>query len=216
MWGSAAATGTALEPQRADLWKVDLSDVVNGLNSQNAFGILGLPVVREIYPQLVQSVVLPDIKMKPEVIRRDSVPFQMPSWDEPLDAVKIVFLVDSSDNLNQSLVLSLVQTWQAVVRAGRGDRTLLYNAGVFPLDDNYQANYAFNLRISLLRGSLTTQAPNNVSSTQAWLEIDAEWILSAAWLASWKLSDLNYTESRLMTLEAVLYGEDLYQIGLTA
>ena len=41
--------------------------------------------------------------------------------------------------------------------------------------------------------------------------ISSEWMLSNAWLGGWKLSDLSYGESKLVTVDATIYAEDLFQ-----
>lgn len=270
LWGIAATDG-GLEPQRSDLWLVDLTNVVNGLNSnQGLFTRLELPNVPALAPQFVQSITLPELKMKPEVVRRDSVPFNMPSWDEPMDAVKITFLVETNSDPKQSLVISLLTAWQAIVRAGRGDRTDLYTEDTFsiPLNANYRYDYTFPIRVAQLRGGSTGLAPltdqqiaelnqsmanqsqqsvlqNQATSgaasppvpaatqlvsspgslilrrvqtvtrrpltQQPWLQVTSNWTLSNAWLASWKMSDLSYTESKLVTVDALIYVEDLFQ-----
>jgi len=276
LWGTTTEAG--FEPQRSDLWLVDLTELVAGLNKQQLFETLGLASVPVMYPQFVQSVTFPELKMKPEVFRRDSVPFNMPSWDEPLDAVKIVFLLDTNTNPNQSRVISVLQAWQAIVRAGRGDRSALYadNRSAIPLNANFRYDYAYSIRIAQLRGGeamqsgLTDQqvqqmnqamlnqyayssaqedalqaivegAPTNdvetavtyaqiahpgatVVSTrmssepsrpldrQPWLHVADCWLLKDCWLAGWKISDHSYAESKLVTVEATIYAEDLFQI----
>lgn len=152
LWG--ATTSGGLEPQRSDLWLVDLTELVNGLNKQGTFEALGLAAVPKFLPQFVQSVTFPELKMKAEAFRRDSIPFNMPSWDEPMDPVKITFLMDTWPNPNQSMVVSLMQAWQAIVRAGRGDRSSLYadDALAVPLNANFRYDYTFPIRIAQLRG----------------------------------------------------------------
>lgn len=272
LWG--ATTSKGLEPQRSDLWLVDLTELVNGLNKQGIFQKLGLAAVPVFYPQFVQSVTFPELKMKPEVYRRDSVPFNMPSWDEPLDPVKIVFLMDTDDNPNQSRVTSVLQAWQAIVRAGRGDRSSLYadDAVLINLNSSYRYDYTFPIRIAMLRGSFTTRSSLNAEqitqmnqqmenqasfqadfmdsiqsvfagaapgdfetasaltslatgrnvfsssevtqrplAQQPWLEVAANWRLQNAWLGGWKMSDLAYADSKLVTVDATIYAEDLYE-----
>ena len=270
LWGVTATH----EPQRGDLWLVDLTDLVNGLNKQKLFEKLKLAAVPKLLPQFVQSVTFPELKVKPEVYRRDSVPFNMPSWDEPLDAVKISFLVDTYENSNQSMVVSTMQAWQAIVRAGRGSREGLYNpsANWIPLNENYRYDYTFPIRIAQLRGGTTEQGQLSIAKVeqlnqsmvyrsqresdfqdklqglisagdvetavtylqvsnldakpnfqslekrplenQPWLSVSGNWILKDCWLAGWKLSDHSYSDSKLATLEATIYAEDLYQFPI--
>lgn len=275
LWGATTVAG--LEPQRSDLWLVDLTQLVKGLKDQKLFERLGLADVPTFFPQFVQSITLPELKMKPEVYRRDSIPFNMPSWDEPLDAVKITFILDTYTNPNQSYVTSILQAWQAIVRAGRGDRSMLYTDSnlVIPLNANFRYDYTFSIRIAQLRGGeamtggltgeqiqqMNQQMVNNyvytaaqedalqatidgaptsdvetavtyaqmanpgaaiipIRSTseparpldrQPWLHVAGNWLLKDAWLAGWKMSDLNYNDSKLVTVDATIYAEDLYE-----
>lgn len=269
LWG--ATTDAGLEPQRSDLWLVDLTELVNGLNAQKIFQRLKLADVPQFFPQFVQSVTLPEQKMKAEQFRRDSVPYNMPSWDEPLDPVKIVFLMDTNNNPNQSRVTSVLQAWQAVCRAGRGDRSTLYVERDFaiPLNANLRYDYTFPIRVAQLRGgsavhgtltneqvqqmnqqianqsAFAAEFQDSLQSTfsgaasgdfetatalyggsgvytpqmveqrpldrQPWLQVTGNWKLSNCWLGGWKMSDLSYTDSKLMTVEATIYAEDLYE-----
>lgn len=271
LWGSTTTT-QGLEPQRSDLWIVDFTDVVKGLNAQNIFGKLGLTEVPAFFTQFVQSVTLPELKMKSEVFRRDSVPFQMPSWDEPIDAIKIVFLLDAYGDVNDSKVLAVLKAWQALVRAGRGSRSGLYANYFLPLNANFRYDYTFPVRVALLRGgsssvaSMTAEQKAQMNQqmidqskylegidelTQAqklfqrtfsspnalkWnafsfiksavksalnsrpmaevstLEIASEYRLKSVWLGGWKLGDLSYGESKLLTVDATLYAESFDEI----
>jgi len=47
-----------------------------------------------------------------------------------------------------------------------------------------------------------------------WLQISANWTLKDCWLGAWKMSDLSYVDSKLVTVEATIYAEDLYQTSL--
>ena len=159
LWGATTTAG--LEPQRSDLYLVDLTEVVKGLNAQKLFHAFGLPDVPKFFPQFVQSITLPELKLKPEPYRRDSVPFNMPSWDDPLDPVKMTFLLDTYENPNQSMVLAVLQAWQAIVRAGRGSRSANYNLGPgidwVALNSNFRYDYTFPIRVVQLRGSFAVK-----------------------------------------------------------
>ncbi len=240
LWGLSSDNGAGLEPQRADLWYVDMTEVVNGLNRQNIFNQLSLPAVNEMEPQLAQSVTIPEIRTKAEPIRRDSIPFPMPAWDDPLDAIKLVFLVDTYSNANSSKVLALLQAWQALVRAGRGNRSDLYGTASIQgqrtpqiyLNAEFQIDYAFPLRIVFLRGSLiTTDAISAEQSAvlsalssrwrvtssrpmtlKAALNIAADWRFKDVWLGGWKMSDVAYAETKLQTVDVTLYAASFDQV----
>jgi len=151
LWGiSSDDAANALEPQRADLWAVDFTTAVQSLNK------VARTQLSQIPPQLAQSVTLPEIRVKSDPVRRDSMGFQTSSWDDPLDPLKITFLMDSRENQGSAL-LRFLEVWMAVVRAGRGDRGFLYyntSQTYLLLDEDYRNDCQFNFIVKFLRGSM--------------------------------------------------------------
>lgn len=156
LWGKAGDSG-ALDPQRNDLFYVDFSQAVHGLAATpyasgwakwidlNALTI-------NILPQYVRSVTLPESRTKPEVVRRSSVPYNMPSWDDPLDPVKINFLVDTHSN-KAPVVLKFLDAWLSLIRAGRGERKTGYSGSPVLCDPTtYKVECRFGITIWMLRG----------------------------------------------------------------
>lgn len=201
-WGSAAAVGVnQLEPQRSDLWYVDFTNAILG-----AGDLLDVPSLLAVRKQLVQSVSLPETKIKVEPFRRDSLPYNMPSWDEPLEAVKMTFLLDTNTNA-VSTMQDFLRQWLELVRAGRGFRSTGYkpdNHGTPPilLDANYRSPYRYDCFLSFLRGSNNGET---FSDLEAWQTLK----LQQAYVTSFRISDLSYTNSALVTLEACFQVEAL-------
>lgn len=146
MWGKAEGA----DPQRADLWQVDLTSVVNGVSKALNRTVPTIPTY------FAASVNLPDLKVKAEPIMRDSRPYMMPSWDEPLDAVEIMFHMDDAGLTNtpesvvpQSLIYKTLDMWRRLVRAGRGP---LGSEREFRPLFNYTFEYAFPISLYLLKG----------------------------------------------------------------
>ncbi len=145
-WGVSGGA----DPQRADLWQVDLSSVIAGVRTSGAWCPESIP------PYFAASISLPELKVKSEVYRRDSRAYQMPGYDEPLDAVRISFHLDDATLatrdqtvVSQSMVYRVLDLWRRMVRAGRG------SMGAEPsivLDDNYRVDYAFPIYVYLMRG----------------------------------------------------------------
>ena len=89
--------GITLEAQRSDLWYVNFDSVVR------EFTAAGLFTADEVYGNFnggntqfyATSVSLPEQKINAEVVRRDSRPYHMPSWDEPVGQIKIDFVHES-------------------------------------------------------------------------------------------------------------------------
>lgn len=146
------------EPQRSDLWVVDFRSALSGIQE-----IIGaeLPPVRSYH---VQSVSLPALAVKADAVRRDSRSYQMPSFDEPLDAVRMVFVLDVQNDVDKgSHVYQFLDKWRRVVRAGRG---ALGTEPEITLDANYRINYAFNVYVILLAGGTLTGTTGSAAPSQ--------------------------------------------------
>lgn len=161
-WGSQGNTDN---PQRADLWIVDLNSVVFGLNTQiKANPNYGIDVLPDLPTYFAQSISLPELKVAAEVFKRDSVPYQMPVQDEPVGQTKITFIMDSPGAVSRSKIYQLLDTWRLFTRAGR---TTFGAENAIPLNDHYTVTHAFNIGVQLLRGAsqpFITQISNGVGN----------------------------------------------------
>ena len=219
LWGKQAETGMGLEPQRTDLWFLNVENA-----RQNVATAANIPL-SPVMPQYIRSVTMPELRTKADVYRRDSVPFQMPSWDDPLDAIKIVFLLDTHDQDDTSNVVQFLDAWLALTRAGRGSRFNGYNVnpGWMTLNSDYRVDCMFDIDIWLLRGaeavpkSLDTSAETgiNYSAIDEGASVEQDMVahtiytLESAWLGAYKISDLSYMDSVLVTVEATFYADNL-------
>ena len=201
VWGSASPNGQ--DAQRSDLWVVDLRQVIDGINSVLSNTFEQLEPVGSFY---AQSVALPTLQVKADQVRRDSRPYNMPTWDEPPGETRLTFILDARVNARHSRIYTLLDRWRMLVRAGRGQMGT--EAGV-NLDEHYRITYAFALPIKLLRGSV----PNVVIANIGWqpgndLELSGEYLLEKAWLSSFKMGDLSYEGSKTVMLEATIFAEN--------
>lgn len=256
LWGKQSDSGFGLEPQRNDLYMVDFNSAQKGVAVATK-----LPLAA-ILPQYVRSIALPEIRTKAEPTRRDSIPYNMPSWDDPLDAIKITFLLDTHAQDDRSDVIQFLDAWLALTRAGRGCRFDGYRPqlGYLLLNTDYGIDFAYNVNVYLLRGANATGVgyvdnsndtaqfdefiarSNNAyqnkraqdglvqegraddlpppvppeenllytppfNGTFQNLALHSTYVLRNAWLAAYKLSDLNYTESALVTVDATFYAD---------
>ena len=199
IWGSTGG----LEPQRSDLFYIDFSGAALGVST--AANI----VIHPIQPYYVKSITLPEMRTKAEPVRRDSVPFNMPSFDDPLDAVKVIFTLDTNDQYDESNVVNFLDAWLALTRAGRGGRAGgFYNTnGWLKLNSKYTVDFRFDVNVNLLRGSVIPSDNSGLPSSA--LVNHSTYRLLSAWLGSYKISDLSYADSVLMTVEATLYVDDV-------
>ena len=160
-WGQRSGA----EAQRSDLWVVNFDDALKGLNQSLLAGEVMTPGLALPYlpPKLsyyfAQNVILPDLKTRAEPIRRDSRAYPTPSWDEALEPITMTFILDaysagSNGTANRtpykSDIYQMLDSWRCLVRAGRGAMSSEY---AIRLNNDYRIEYAFDVRVLLLRGS---------------------------------------------------------------
>jgi hypothetical protein len=166
-WGSAGNTDN---PQRADLWVVDLQSVVRGLNAAIvANPTFDIAQLVELPLYFAQSIALPELKVTPAEFGRDSNPHQMPLNDEATGMVRIVFYMDSPGNQARSKVYQLLDTWRTFVRAGRPTFGSENGIPLYTTSDKvtYSTDHAFNISVQLLRGASKPEiidVVNNISN----------------------------------------------------
>jgi len=180
-WGRPTADSSlTLEPQRADLWMVDLGQVLNGVVGSGIYNYIGnmvdgVGITMRQYASMVSpfgkksttiryyvaSVSLPEQVVKPEEVVRDSRPYNVPGYDGPLGQTRMTFIHDISswneNDVRRSEIWALLTLWRALVRAGRGSFT---NDIVPLLDANFMANYAFPVSVKFLGGLSLKDAQN--------------------------------------------------------
>jgi len=219
LWGRQ---GQPIEPQRSDLWVVDFSQVITGLNQQIAANNYDLDKLAEkLEPFYATTVTLPPLVIKAEDVRRDSRPYKMPAFDDALGEIKVVFLFDTAIAATTSKVYKLLDTWRAFVRAGRGG--MGHETSIDQLNEHFRIDYAFDINLTLLRGSSNPQvnAPNPEEPTVAPvfttlegvsndLERTAIYSLENAWLSSFRITDLDYSRgNELVKVEATFYADNI-------
>lgn len=259
VWGKTGGPN----PQRSDLWQVELTDAISGINEALKWYARPWVNADDLPPYYIAAVTLPELKVRAEPVRRDSRAYNMPSWDEPLDAIKIVFIMDDGgvSRLNNDAKLSagiirLLSGWRALVRAGRGSVGLEKSAEmgdgsikVGGFNDNYQLSYQWPIYVNLCRGgriraassTRTASVPainqgyqstfdggaddvskvrNQMQVSSAGfqaqisdgMELSTVFRLENAWLSGYRVSDLNYEGSRVLTVEATFYADNLCQV----
>lgn len=141
-WGAQAGVGGE-EPQRADLWIVDLSSPLRGIATQMGVNLPAIP------SYFAQSISLPELRVKADQFRRDSRPYNMPSFDDPPDPVKINFILDAAESGVSSRIYQVLDAWRALVRAGRG---AMSKEPTVLLNNQYRIDFQFNISVMLLKG----------------------------------------------------------------
>lgn len=153
-WGAQAGLGGE-EPQRSDLWVVDMTSVLRGITAQLSIDLPPIPAY------FAQSISIPELRVKADAFRRDSRPYNMPTWDDPLDPVKITFILDAALPGYASRIYNVLDRWRSLVRAGRGSMS---KEAMPVLNNNYRIDFQFNITVMLLRGG---QAAINSALSQS-------------------------------------------------
>jgi hypothetical protein len=160
-WGSVGGP----DPQRADLWYVDFSSVIAGLNEQitgaDGNGVRTSFAADELLPEVeayyISSVSMPTLKVKAEEYRRDSRPYNMPGFDEAMTEIKVMFIMDTPVNVLTSKIHRFLEIWRAFVRAGR---LPMGQEGYVDLGDDLSVTFRYPTYITLLRGCSNPKISN--------------------------------------------------------
>jgi len=206
--------------QRTDLWQVDFTAVIQGLNQhittdlslpslpEGLSGSLSLPRLPEIPRFYPAAITLPELKIKAEHVRRDSRIYPMPSWDEPLESIKMVFLVDDGGAAHMSSIYAILDVWRTVVRAGRGavgaEREIYVNS-------RYQIAYGFPVYIYLAKGTDPPPSSQWDYNTIPGFQLSGIYRLENTWLSSFRINNLTYERSGVLTIDAVFYADNIFQ-----
>jgi hypothetical protein len=231
VWGSQGG----LNPQRADLWFVDFTQVLRGINAQlpntdNTMVVLPLatlvspfyvttalaPLGSRVEPYYVASVSLPSLGIKAEEIRRDSRPYMMPGFDDPLSEIKVVFILESPVSTKNSKIYQFLDTWRAFTRAGRG---AMGNEKTVTLNSRFTVVFRFPVSITLLRGNANpTIQTLAVANAQLPVSNDVEdcgvWQLENMWLSRFRATDLDYSKgNEIVRIEATFYADNIRDLN---
>jgi hypothetical protein len=132
-----------------------MTSVLRGITTQLSIDLPPIPAY------FAQSISIPELRVKADAFRRDSRPYNMPTWDDPLDPVKITFVLDAALPGYASRIYNVLDRWRSLVRAGRGSMS----KEVMPvLNNNYRIDFQFNITVMLLRGG---QAAINSALSQS-------------------------------------------------
>lgn len=172
LWGTTSALR---EPQRTDLWYVDLTNAISQINTAlRESGVSGGIDTGSWWPQYARSISLPAAMIKSEVYLQDNIPVQQPAEDEALGEIKISFVWDTTTQVNNSYITQLLQIWHDLVRAGRGARYQGYQGseGVYgdraswlELNEDFKLNCNFDVAVVLLRGGMQKKTSSTGAPT---------------------------------------------------
>lgn len=221
--------GKTVEAQRSDLWVVEFDGVVKEFRESSLFGS-GMEFYGINTSIYAQSVALPEQAVTADVVRRDSRPYNMPSWDSPLGAIRMTLIADIGNQKQgtgfTSEMVKLLTTWRAVVRAGRGGMS---TEDSFTLNAYYSTArekggfrspvHAFNIPIYLLKGpgtpgqelalDLTGDNAQTELDNNSELETSTKLLMMNAWLSSFQFGELSYATGQPLSITVQLFADDI-------
>ena len=165
-----------LEPQRSDLWQLDLSGVSQKINALLASGAVNLiaagahvvlPLPAYFY---AYKVVPPRLSIKAEEVYQGPRPYSYPGADEPCGDLRVDFIHDTGNdpnsNVYRSPIYTLLTAWRNLVRSGRGGMSI---ESVGELDPaTFKRDPRFDVILSFIKGAGTVGLSNsNFTSTLA-------------------------------------------------
>jgi len=242
--------GQTLDPQRVDLWQLNMKAAIQGLlelDAQSPYSPVSLlySVGSIVAPQTTQAVKesyiraltenaffyakaiqFPQLSVSSQPVLRDSRPYHLPDYDNPLDAITITFYHDIGrtirNDVRQSEVYRLLDQWRRVVRAGRGSMS---TESIYTLRSDFRLpQFRFDLTARFLTGLHYTGLPGTqdgemqsvteaIIQDQAQLEdaveVGASYVLKNAWLSSVQLAGADHDGRGTHMITATLYAEDL-------
>lgn len=237
-----------VDAQRSDLWVVDFTNALTGIKAALASattlstGVATPYVPPRLASYFAASISLPELKVRADDIRRDSRPYKTPSWDDPCESIRMTFLLDchraNTPNLSpyRSDIYQMLDTWRACTRAGRQGMS---NEFAITLNANYRIDYAFDVQLSLLTGTIpqvsalggiqgspsifaggaggiiaginSAAASGQSALLNGDLIVSMQYRLVNCWLSSFKVAELSYDAAKVLQIETTFYSEDIMQ-----
>ena len=211
-WGRYSPTQSGYDPQRTDLWQLDLAQALNGVRSKvaRAATIFSNSKAEEIFfalpassdmPFYARRVNLPSFKTNLSQVRRDNVPSQFPGYDDPPGVMVVDFIhetVGSYASYRGSVMWALFEAWRAVVRAGQqlspesSALALSLNEAKDP-GTTLAVTSAYNIGINLLSGFVTAQS-QTTAAQGADLVVAASYQVINCWPTEVQPSQLSVTD----------------------
>lgn len=211
--------GKSLEPQRSDLWKLDFSQVMSGLQ---------IPTVSPLFPAhfYATKVNFPALHLKEVEVVENGVPVAYPDADQVCGEVRVEFIHDIGTGvggISRSEIYTILEAWRSKIRAGRVGFSS-ESESIPVLDTNFKSNYAFDIpfqfvkgagsvndRIALLSSQTLEREEGDSSGVSDRMEIGAVYRMRKAWLSSFSLNEVSYGSGGIATIPATLFVRDIRQ-----
>lgn len=210
--------GVELDPQRNDLWQLQLSQVVNYMNnvlSTADIGAKGAKFVAMLPAESTAvfystSVELPNQAITAQAVTRQTTPYAMPGVDEVLAPVRVTFLHDTNGgSYDGSTIYAILALWRALVRTGRGgvsasDMSIPLGSYIDPTTRtrSLSPRYTFDVPVELYKGGSKNMGFASrlfgtpdivVGDNNTGIDYSAGYLIKGMWLQSIQIGALRYS-----------------------
>lgn len=195
IWSSSTSDGIpALMPQRTDLWQFNLEPIMRVLRTlQLDFGPPGASLPPEntsVY--YAKAVIFPEQAITQDPVRRGTIPYLMPSWDQPCQPARVTFYNESSDR--GSRIYRALLAWLQLARQGRFNVSNVDLYADMSADASLRSIGAYRKDIQLSMMSGTGNADDSM--------VHDTWIMHQAWCSKVQPLELSQDNGTVHTIDA--------------
>jgi hypothetical protein len=219
-----------MEPQRSDLWILNLEKVLAAVSAIPQFENLSLPEPKTTR-YYARQVIFPEVQVAEFQSKRHSIPTSFPGYDEPISGVRVDFMVDAwtmTSNPAQAVqsqmnsrIYNLLRCWHQMARVGRQMRTSIDDNFQIPLEEvprSYANFFKFDVVVQLMSGvfsnpfdadnvGASTTSSTELLSTTDGFEVTTRVIMKRCWVSALQLGTLDQAQNGWFTVTATLIPE---------
>lgn len=203
-----SSSGSAYEPQRADMWVVDCHAVYDKVVAVYA-GYADRFSDSELTSVSARNVVFPIQKVGTQTVIRGNIPVVQPGYDEALENTRITFVQNAGNETapQAAKVYNLLYLWRQLARQGR-DEINGFDFNTKLLTSNQLIpDYRCDIDVVLISDYDTSLDDDGGVAGHASLR--STFRLKNAWISGLQLDSLDYDGSKLLMATADIPAEDI-------
>lgn len=220
MWGVPGG----MEAQRADLWVLDLEQVLAGISQSSIASKLAaelnLPIAGTT-KYYARNVMLPELRIGEMQSNTFNTPKTYPGLDDPVGQVRVDFAIDAATfgaeaGSARSKIYDLIYAWRILSRVGRmpySSADLWAPLPASAISSSLGSTFKFDVKLYLLRGfdGTVDVSQTDLAGTHF---VASSYILRRCWPSTLQLGPLDQTGSNtIYTMTTALNPEEIYPTG---
>ena len=185
-------------PQRTDLWQLNLEPILRVLRKLEIDfsppGVSLPPENTSVY--YAKAVIFPEQAITQDPVRRGTIPYLMPSWDQPCQPARVTFYDESSDR--GSRIYRALLAWLQLARQGRFNVTGRDMYADMSSVDSLRSIGAYrqDIQLSMLTGT------GSAAVEGGGLQVSDTWIMHQAWCSKVQPLELSQDNGTVHTIDA--------------